>query len=126
MIELVKELAQVLKDLPDLAIWIMAGLLFYKIFIIGGSIGLAKYAINKLHDFMKTNANYKHVPKKTITEYDLAGRFIVQNGTFSSFLNLLDEIHSGSGINSKYIHKHDVDFLIEAVREKKLREKELK
>lgn len=123
MVEIVKELASVLKDLPDMAIWIMLGILFYKVFIIGGSIGLAKYFINKVHDFSRVNSELKHGPKEVTTKYNLSDRFICHDGTFSSFMSLLDEIHSGCGINSNYIHKSDVDFLISAVREKKNREK---
>lgn len=125
MIEIIKELASVLKDLPDMAVYIMAGILFYKVFIIGGSISLAKYAINKLHDYLRTNSDNKVKPKEITTRYDIGGRFIKSDGTLGLFNQLLDEIQTGVNIDSQYIHKSDVDFLLEAVREKRLKQKEV-
>lgn len=124
MIEIIKELAGVLKDLPDMAIWIMLGILFYKVFIIGGTISLAKYAINKLHDFMSKSSDNKHAPKEITTTYDIGGRFISSDGALGLFNQLLDEIHTGVNIDSHYIHRSDVEFLLDAVREKRLREKQ--
>ena len=51
MLEIIKEAGSILKDLPDLAIWILIGIIFYKVVIIGSIFGIAKLAINRLHDY---------------------------------------------------------------------------
>jgi len=52
MIEELKELLKLIQHLPDYVMWVLAGILFYKVFIIGNIYALARYAINKLHDFL--------------------------------------------------------------------------
>lgn len=122
MVEIIKELAGVLKDLPDLAIWIMVGILFYKVAIIGSIFGVIRLGIIKLHDaFTK--------PKETIKYHDISSQFIVSDKGFREFTLLLDQIRrergghyktkeGERGSNLKYIHMRDVEFLKEAYMEK--------
>lgn len=124
MLEIIKEAGTILKDLPDLAIWILVGILFYKIFIIGGVITLAKYFINKVHNYLTQKDTNATQPKEVVTKYDIGGRFIKSDGAFGRFNQLLDEMHTGVNIESKYIHEQDVTFLLDAIREKRLRDKQ--
>lgn len=119
MLEIIKEAGIILKDLPDLAIWILVGILFYKVFIIGGTISLIKYLITKCHSYLTLKDENKSKPKEVITKYDINGRFITSDGALGIFNQLLDEMHTGCGVNSSYIHKRDVEFLLEAIREKR-------
>ena len=117
MIEIIKEAGTVLRDLPDLAIWILVGILFYKVFIIGGAIGLARFAITNLHDYLVR-------PKEVIKKFDLSGRFIVHDGTYERFKDLLDLVHEHrrDSYKGRYLHGCDVKWLREAVQEKIERE----
>jgi len=54
MLEIIKEAGNILKDLPELAIWILLGILVYKVIIVGSIFGIIKLAINKTHSaFLK-------------------------------------------------------------------------
>lgn len=121
MLEILREAGTILKDLPELAIWILLGILVYKIFIVGGVIGLIKFAIGKMHSYLTLRNNNANKPKEIVTKYDIGARFIKNDGTLGVFNQLLDEVHTGVGINSDYIHKQDVQFLLDAVREKRAR-----
>tara|TARA_R110000868_G_scaffold173530_1_gene409685 strand:+ start:3303 stop:3671 length:369 start_codon:yes stop_codon:yes gene_type:complete len=119
MIEIIKEAGEILKDLPDLAIWILMGILFYKVFIIGGIIAVIKLAINKCHSIMELSSNNKVKPKEVITKYQLEDYFITD--AMAPFKALITELRM-NGKHNTYIHKSDVEFLLDAIREKKERE----
>lgn len=113
MLEIIKEAGTILKDLPELAVWILIGILFYKVFIIGSSLAFAKYCVNKLHDFLTK-------PKEVIRKVDVSDRFICHDGTFNRFINLLDKVKAHSewlnqNLVSKYFHGRDVAWLEKAV-----------
>jgi len=121
MIEIIKEAGEILKDLPDLAIWILVGILFYKVFIIGGIIAVIKLAINKMHSIMEISSNNKVKPKEVVTKYEIDNYFITD--AKDKFDLLIKELRGArTSINSKYIHNDDVCFLLDAIREKKERE----
>jgi len=121
MIEIIKEAGEILKDLPDLAIWILVGILFYKVFIIGGIIAVIKLAINKTHSIMEISSNNKVKPKEVVTKYEIDNYFITD--AKDKFDLLIKELRGArTSINSKYIHNDDVCFLLDAIREKKERE----
>ena len=110
MLEIIKEAGTILKDLPDLAIWILVGILFYKVFIIGGTINLIKFIVNKVHDYLTK-------PKEVTTNVRIDNRFITHDGTYRDFLSLLDKIHSHVNTPSKgeYLHHRDVQWMREAI-----------
>lgn len=116
MIEIIKEAGTVLRDLPDLAIWILVGILFYKVFIIGGAIGLAKFAITKLHDYLVR-------PKEVIRKVDFEGNTIDQH-VYEKLMSTIDLVkrHKGN-IGLSCIHNGHAVWLKEAVQEKIEREK---
>lgn len=129
MIEIIKEASTMLKDLPELAIWILVGILFYKIFIIGGIIAVIKLAINKFHDLAKNSSDNKVKPKEVITKHEIDGLFITDAKV--KFDVLLEKLRSARHFKnnlyrSEYIHMTDIDFLLEAIEEKQNREKEAK
>jgi hypothetical protein len=55
MIEALKELVSMMKDVPEMALWVLGGFLFYKLFVIGSITGaivkVLTLAINKYHEF---------------------------------------------------------------------------
>lgn len=116
MVEGLKELALVFKDLPDTALWILFGFLFYKLAITGSIVGsicvVAKLLINKVHDA-------KTAPQVVKKEFTLESMAITSDGTYDYLITFLRTIvRSGAGINSKYLHREDVEFLIRAFEEK--------
>ena len=50
MVDAMKEIMDIIKQMPELAIWVLAGLLFYKVVIIGSWFGIARLVIIKLYD----------------------------------------------------------------------------
>lgn len=119
MIEIIKEAGQILKDLPELAIWILLGILLYKVVIVGSIFGLIKLAILKLHDFL---TKPKVLPPK---EVSLDGYFIVHDGTYKKFRSVLEEMihyNSKNSVRNVYLHSQDVDFIKEAILEKRAKE----
>ena len=113
MIELIKELGVILKDLPDLAIYIMIGVLTYKVFIIGSSFSLARFFIVKLHDFMSK-------PKKVVTEFEFDDVVYNHDGGIKELKSLLAYL---KGINDNHnLSPEHIDFLREALNEKLERE----
>ena len=130
MLEIIKEAGTMLKDLPDLAIWILVGILFYKVFIIGGFISVFKFTVNKVITYLHDKKEIEARPKEIITKYEINKRFI--DDAMTEFDVLLDELRlqrmgavSGDGFKSDYIHKSDITFLRNAIAEKKEREGKL-
>jgi len=119
MLEIIKEAGAILKDLPDLAIWILVGILFYKVVIVGSIFSVVKLTINKVHDVL----TMPKVIKKNIT---ISDKFIVHDGTYDKFLSLIEEIISYNRTVSErdykgnYLHASDVEFIKEAIVEKRI------
>jgi len=120
MIEVIKEAGAILKDLPEIAVWILLGILFYKITILGSIFGIIKLAINKLHDF----STRERVVKKTMTIND---KIITADNTHMVLVDFLDNVialnirestHKGS-----YLHRSDIDSIKDAFHEKRARDK---
>ena len=119
MIELIREVGGILKELPDMALYILVGLLFYKVFIIGSSFALAKFGITKLHDYLINKPE-----KLSVTKFSLDKHFIIHNGTPDMFMELVRKMKNLShNTASNYVHESDVYYVIEAIQKKKEREK---
>lgn len=135
--ELIREVLEVVKDLPDLAIWVLIGILFYKVVIVGSIFGIIKMAIEKSYNVfeLKRDDTIEHdkavlksaylqqleeQEKKYRHEYTLDHEFICHDGTYEDFKSFLRLVKG----ESMYIHKNDVDFLRQAYKEKQKREKE--
>ena len=113
MIDGLKEILDIIKDMPELAVWVAAGFIFYKLAVWGSTtaaiVMVSKLAIDKLHD-------YKVTPKKVEHVWSLDDQFITSDGAYKEFLNLMRLIKKDG---SSYVHQNDVQFLSEAFIEKK-------
>ena len=58
--EEIKQLIELVREMPEYIIWILAGYLFYKLFILGSIYGVIRLAIVKLHDWL-TMTKPEHV-----------------------------------------------------------------
>lgn len=116
MIEIIKEAGNILKDLPDLAIYILVGILFYKVVIVGSIFGLVKLAINSAKEMYMN-------PKKEIktVKYDFDGQVYSHDGALATLKGFLAEIRAFRGDNN--LSMSEVQFLREAYHEKMQREK---
>lgn len=97
MVELMQQLMEIVKGMPQLAIWVLAGILFYKTVIVGSVFGILKLLINKGASVMS---------QKDIT-YKIETRFVdpAVLSEFMALLNEVDGLHSGYRINTSVIQK---------------------
>ena len=115
MIDAFKEMLDMIKHAPEYTMWVLLGILFYKIFIAGSWMMVARLAIVKIHDYFKT-------PPTKKVEYHFNGHFIDET-TRNSFEALISrikshkkELDSDSGFyNSSYIHSSDIAYLNQAL-----------
>jgi len=126
MIEELKSVIDIIKGMPHMVMWVLAGLLFYKVIVIGSIFGLLKICILKFHDVLT-----KPKPDQKITElYDISGHFINKQNV-QVLMSLIEDIkhHTNKAdepedprYRSNYIHQSDMNWFICAVQEKKQRE----
>jgi len=125
MLEALRELIDVLKEMPDLALYVLGGYLSYKLFIVGSIYGIIRMGIEKIHDaYMR--------PITTKIEIAL-GEFILSNDGAAMFPGIMDRIKlhrarnletgksyglSKEGFKLKYLHLEDIHWLQKAVEEK--------
>lgn len=112
MIEALKEIVTIIKDLPAYAVWILAGFLFYKLTVIGSVYGVIRLGINRLFDYLGKD-------RKQIKEFDLRGIAVDEAAEqqAKALIVSLKQNHLG------YVHYSDIQFAIDAVKEKREREK---
>jgi hypothetical protein len=116
MIELLTKLGEVLKEVPEFAIWIMLGLLVYKIIIVGSYFSIIKLFIIKLHEWLMKE-------RIQITSLKIDRHIISCDDTPSNLLEFINSIKNtgATGINSEYVHSSDIEWVTEAIKEKKER-----
>jgi hypothetical protein len=116
--ELISELMDIVKDAPDLAIWVIAIIFAYKTFIVGSIYATIRYVMDKIHKVL--------IAKKTeVVEVDVRGK--LDGFTITSCLDgLIVQIKRIAGIasiDSHYIHQRDIEWLKAAIDEKIERDK---
>lgn len=107
-----KLLIEMVSNLPSLAVWVLAGYLAYKIVVIGSIYGLARFGIEKLHDWLVTRKN-----RTEEVALALEGVVIANNReAFFGQLRRVTNIKNGS--TSPYIHSDTTDWLRAAIDDK--------
>lgn len=117
MIDVLKEVTGLLEKLPELSIWILCGILLYKVFIVGSVLGLIKFAITKLYDYLIKE-------KKHVHKYSLDEHFITYDGAAPKlFMELINAIPR-TRVNGKpgKIFANDVRWALRAIEELKTKE----
>jgi len=108
MMDDLKVLVGILQSLPTMALWVLVGVLIYKLAVVGSLTSLAILGINKLHDYLiQRRVTYADVRPV------LDGTCI--RGTLESLIAQLHRCRRASG---QYIHISDVDWLREAIDDK--------
>lgn len=102
-----KQIVEMIANLPQMALWVIAGFWAYKVIIIGSIYGVIRLAINKAHDWaVAPRHEYKEV------------RPMVDKITISGTVDeLMSELQRLKGVGS-YIHSSDVAWLRAAISEK--------
>jgi hypothetical protein len=136
VIEELKQILSMIQNVPDMVLQVLAGFAAYKIIVFlgtsAGIYGTLRLAINKLHDY-KTRQMERPAPAVTV-EHRI-DHIITADGTYNRLIAAIDSIRGVRssrimdkgdfrkvGIPDGYVHRADVDFLYEAVREKLARE----
>lgn len=111
--EVVGDIGNLLEKFPSLAIWVLAGILFYKTIIIGSVFGLLRLLILRGYDaFMK--------PKVITTKHKIAGYFVGDESDAVHLVSIIKGCRRDS--TGSYIHHSDIRFVEQAIKEKKERE----
>lgn len=117
MLEAAREILEMVKHMPEYTLWVLLGILFYKVFIAGSWIMVARLLIVKLYEYFKS-------PPAKVVKYEINGQFIDEK-TKHAFDGLLSRIKSHrieldpNGVSqfysSSYIHSSDIAFLNQAL-----------
>lgn len=107
-------LVNMVAELPTMALWVLLGFWAYKIIVVGSIYGVIKFCSQKIHDvFVAYSVKSQNI------RLLLDGEII--SGTKEALMAQLQRIKS-----TAYIHGSDIDWLRDAITEKKEREKDAK
>lgn len=112
MLEELKQILEIVKELPHLVMWVLAGLLLYKVTVIGSVFGIIKLSITKFHDYLVKEKVVRH-------EYKFDGICIDEAATVAMTAFLKSVAYETRGevyrySHAPYIHKSDVEKITNA------------
>ena len=114
MIEALREIVGMVKDLPEFALWILFGYLFYKLFVIGSIYGVIRLGINKYF-------NYAKGKNKAVTlKVNKLGDFVFTEETGAQLGAVLDTLSKYHDAKTKLNMENDPDYLNMAAEEQLL------
>lgn len=121
--EVLQEFIKLVKELPDLAVYLVIGWLLYQSLIVGSIYGCVKLGITKLHDAV---VFYKEKPPevKTVEIRSTIDGICIKGQADPLIAQIHRLVGKGVSINSQYIHADGVQWLREAINEKEARERE--
>lgn len=105
MIDAAKEIIELVKTMPDYALWILLGILFYKVFIAGSWIMVVRLLIIKIHDFLT---------RPTIVQHEMCGNPIdekVRNDLDTVLYAVRKRGNDKHFVTTSYFHQSDVEWL---------------
>ncbi len=110
--EELKSLIEILKDMPEMVIWLVAFYFFFKVVVVGSVYGVLKLLITKAHDAI--------IAKKTIiNEQNIYLQDHVISHTGRAPEMLLELIHRMKQTTGTYIHESDIQRVMEVLDEAK-------
>jgi hypothetical protein len=112
--EEIKVLVDMMRELPALALWVIAGFFVYKVICIGSIYGVIKLAIVKFHDFLTTPRTKLH---------DLGSGLIIRDALPELVGQLSRLKNKGIDSGSNYVHSSDIRWLQAAIDEKEQRDR---
>ena len=99
----------ILKDMPDMVIWLVAFYFFFKIVVVGSIYKVVALAIVKVHDMVV--AKKVNIIDNSIK---LDGEIISSDATQSKFKKLVKLIK----FDSSYVHDNGIEFAMDAIEER--------
>lgn len=112
MIDAIKEITTLIEKLPHMALWILAGVLIYKVIFIGSWFGIAKLLIDRTHSFLTSPKPHQFYLDDLLCQCPS-----------SRLIDVLKRIPRG---NLTMIHASHIDWLKMAIDEKAQRDSEAK
>ena len=107
-----KLLIEMVANLPTLAVWVLVGYLVYKVVVIGSIYGLARFAIDKLHNWLTD-------PKRKTVDFDILIDGEIITGNKEALKAQVRRIKRETGV---YIHASYVDWLRYAIDDRLAKE----
>ena len=118
--EELKMLVQMVADLPNAALWVIAALFAYKVCIVGSIYGVIRLAIVKTHDWLITP---RHELRKVSVEMEGMIRGMVITQHQEAFIAQLNRLRGkGLRIPSDYVHGDSVEWLRQAIDDKEAKD----
>lgn len=124
--EELKELLHLVERLPHMAMWALGGFALYKLLTYASTLGaitmILKLAINKAYE---AYANPR--PRVEKVEYKMRDGFIsdIAFHKFDALIRSLKHHNDNQFYTGSYVHESAVEYLIQAYKEKKEREKKV-
>jgi hypothetical protein len=115
--ETLKILIEIVKDLPEMAVWLVVAYFIYQSLIVGSIYGVIKVVAKYTHDAVVAKKTEKPIDKEIRATLD----GMVITGNLNQLIGQLDRlkgIRSCGSSGSPYIHSADIDFLRKAIDEK--------
>lgn len=120
MIEALREIVGIIEKLPHIAVWILAGLLLYKICVIGSIYSVVRLCVLKLCEAYSKRLESAAKPK--IVDYNLGQFFIRTDDTLKKFVDVVQLFKASSQATRNerfnYVHNADVEWLEDAIKMK--------
>lgn len=118
--EELKMLVQMVADLPNAALWVIAALFAYKVCIVGSIYGVIRLAIVKTHDWLTTP---RHELRRVTVEMEGTIRGMVITDHHEAFIAQLHRLRGKAvGIQSNYLHGQSVEWLRQAIDDKEAKD----
>lgn len=131
-----KQLAEIVKDLPTIGLFILAAYFFYKMFIIGSVFAITRFLIgqltgsynNRVERFTNIRQTEAETSKERVVNESLDRHYatikhMVINEEMPSLLVQIGRlIGKGTNVKTQYVHNHGVDWLRQAIDEKEQRD----
>ncbi len=109
--EELKELINMVANIPSMALWVIAAFWAYKVIVIGSVYGLIRFGIDKLYSYL-TNP-------KTVIIKSRVGDEVVNEEVEQAILNMVRECRGIASGSNVYFHSPDLAWIQTAIREKK-------
>lgn len=108
-----RELLEIVKEMPSFALWVIAGVLVYKVAVIGSVYGVVRFGLGRLFDWLSLRKRYvKEVELRPTIDgmciKGVASELVAQ-------LSRLRWVRRGEVTPSEYIHTCGVDRLRRAL-----------
>lgn len=121
--ETLQLLADMIKDLPDLAIWVILAFFGYKLFMVGSTYFLVRLLITKAHSYlsMKKGIGEIQYVSKPVDNNPIRD-LCMSNGVYLSLQSSLLRLRKLDNRHARYLHSSDIDKLDRWIDQERIKE----